>query len=125
HFIPLNSYYQVNWDAVARLITQNKNIFITERTGIFPATFMASFRVALMISYLTMSWITLINSKLFKQRKWKTNKIWLFFILSAGTLFQSISISSLFINYHFNSFPWFLTLHCIALTFVILYILHK
>ena len=125
HFIPLNSYYQVNWDAVARLITQNKNIFITERTGIFPAAFMASFRVALMISYLAMSWITLINSKLFKQRKWKTNKIWLFFILSAGTLFQSISISSLFINYHFNSFPWFLTLHCIALTFVILYILHK
>ncbi|MFD1628743.1 helix-turn-helix domain-containing protein [Pseudopedobacter beijingensis] len=125
HFIPLSFDHQVNWEAVANLVSQSKNIFITEKTGVFPAIFMASFRIALMVSYLSMSWITLINSKLFKQKKWRANKIWLFFILTAATLFHAISISSLFIQYQFNSFPWFLTLHCIALTFVILYLLHK
>lgn len=125
HFLTSDTLYTVNWDAVATLIKNNKNIFMTERTGILPANFMATLRISLMISYLIMSWNILIKSDIFKQKKWKTNKLWIVFIISGGTIFQSVGISALFINYTLGSFPWFLAIHCLLLVFLVLFLLHK
>lgn len=125
HFLPSDFYYTVNWADVALQIKASKNIFITEKTGLFSPLFMSSFRISLMISYFSMAWIALVKSKLFRTKKWTSNKLWIVFILSAATFFQLVSLSALFIDYTFGKFPWFLIIHCVVLTFVILYILHK
>ncbi len=125
HFIPSDFYYTINWQNVAQQIDNSKNIFITEKTGLFSPIFMSSFRIALMVAYFTMAWVVLLKSQLFKEKKWSTNKTWILAALSAATVFQLISLSALFINYNFSKFPWFLAIHCIVLTFIILYIMHR
>jgi len=125
HFIPWKTELNVDWQTLAYDIEKDTQIFIRQRTGLFPAVFLFYFRIVLLISYLIASWVVFVKSDLFKQKVWSRHKIWISFILCLATAFHLISLLPIWIPQDTKSYPWFIMVNCVGLIIIILYILHK
>lgn len=129
HVLPWHFSSLVNWTAVADQIKGNRQLFITEQTGLFPAYFQYAFRPLLIISYLTATWIAALRSGIVQQRNWNNiSNIWVFFYLIAGAVFQMLSILPLVfggLQLAAAFYPWYIFLNSMTLLTVMSFVLHQ
>ena len=125
HFLPWNIQPPVSWSILADHIESNTQIFMVQRTGLFPAIFFSTLRIVLMLGYLTATWFAFIRSGLFTQKSWTNGKTWISFILSLATVVQLLAFLPMWITQGTKAHPWFITVNCCVLILVILYLLHK
>lgn len=82
----------LNWNGIASQIAENKQLFITERSGLFPDYFYYLGRPILLLGYLIATWVTVLTSKTIPTKKSNDpGRKWMFFFLKAATFFQLIS----------------------------------
>ncbi len=129
HVLPWHFSSSVNWNEVADQIKGNRQLFITEQTGLFPAYFQYAFRPLLIISYLTATWIVALRSGIIQQRNWNNiSNIWVFFCLIAGAVFQMLSILPLVfggLQLAAAFYPWYIFLNSLTLLTAISFVLHQ
>lgn len=129
HVLPWHFSSAINWNAVADHIKGNRQLFITEQAGLFPAYFQYVFRPLLIIGYLTASWIVALKSGIIQQRNWNNiSNIWVFFCLIAGAVFQMLSILPLVfgeLQLAKAFYPWYVFLNSLTLLAAISFVLHQ
>jgi AraC-like DNA-binding protein len=126
HVLPLPFSPAIRWDVIAAQITDNKQLFITERSGNFAPWFYYLGRPALLLGYLCASWFAVLKSNTIDQIN-DSDKRWIFFFLKAGTFFQLISFMPLIV--------WnmeepminvsFILVNCLVLLVIVVFILHQ
>lgn len=129
HVLPWPLTHTVDWHTVAGQIKENRQLFITEQTGLFPPYFQYALRPLLIISYLTATWIFVLRSDIVKSKGWKDiSKIWVFFYLIAGAIFQMLSILPLVfggLQLAALFYPWYVFLNCLTLLTAMSFVLHQ
>lgn len=88
HLSPWNLAVPVNWTLIATQIEENKQLFITERTGLFSAAFCTMLRSVLVIVYLSYTWYAVLKSNILDKKAGHVGRNWLLFFLKTGTFFQ-------------------------------------
>lgn len=88
HLSPWNLALPINWTLIATQIEENKQLFITERTGLFSAAFSSLFRPVLVVVYLSYTWYTVLKSNILDKKAGHAGRNWLLFFLKTGTFFQ-------------------------------------
>ncbi|SMD07572.1 Helix-turn-helix domain-containing protein [Pedobacter nyackensis] len=127
HVLPLPFSPSIRWEVIANQITDNKQLFITERSGNFAAWFYYLGRPALLLGYLCASWFAVLKSKTIHTLISDSDRKWIFFFLKAGTFFQVVSFMPLIV--------WdmkepmvnvsFILLNCLVLLVIVVFILHQ
>ena len=91
HVVPWPFLPSFNGDIIAKQILENKQLFISEKSGLFPAYFYYLGRPALMLTYLFAAWFAALTSKTLPPKgTGDTARKWIFFFLKAATFFQLI-----------------------------------
>lgn len=83
--LPLN---EINWLVVADQVERNKQLFITEKTGLFPALFYYLGRPVLIVGYLMATWYVVLKSRVLDSKAGHSGRNWLSFFLKTATFFQ-------------------------------------
>jgi AraC-like DNA-binding protein len=133
HFIPiifafahLFSDIPINWTLIANQIAENRQLFSTERTGLFPAVFFVFVKPALVIIYLALTWYAVLKSKVLDKNAKHIGRNWLLLFLKAGTFFQLTGFLPLI--FQSMNLPdrhaLFLLLNSIAFLMIITYVLN-
>jgi len=127
HVLPLPFSPSINWDVIAGQILDNKQLFITERSGNFAPWFYYLGRPALVLGYLSASWFAILKSKTIHTQVNDSDRRWIFFFLKSGTFFQVVSFMPLIV--------WnmkepminisFILLNCLVLLIIVVFILHQ
>lgn len=128
HVFPWNFSPSFKWDIIAKQISENKQLFISETSGIFPAYFYYLGRPALLLGYLFSAWYAVLTSKALAAREPDDGvRKWIFFCLIAATFFQLISFLPLIFEYPANPFgnSFFVLVSCVVLLMMLVFILHK
>lgn len=127
HVLPLSIVPPIRWDVIADQIAQNKQFFITERSGLFPAWFYYLGRPFLLLAYLSATWFVIWRSKIINEKIDESGKKWIFFFLRAATFFQLLSFFPLLIwNSDEPLFKAsFILLNCLVLLIIIVFIMHQ
>jgi AraC-like DNA-binding protein len=128
HVLPWHFSTPIDWVMIAKQISENKQLFITQRSGLFPSYFYYFGRPLLLFGYLIAAWREVFISALGQQKKWESNKIWVYFCLSTATVFNLISILPfLFGRFHqpVVSHSWFVIVNCAVLLSVIVFVFHQ
>lgn len=128
HVLPWGFSPPVNWDEVAKQISENKQLFLTERNGLFSPHFYYVGRSALMLFYLCASWLVVIKSKILKNKEWELGKLWILFLLSIATFFNLLSFLPLIfggLHQSLATYSWFVIFNCLMLLFIIIFIFHQ
>lgn len=127
HVLPLPFSPEIKWDVIADQIGDNKQLFITEQTGLFPSWFYYLGRPFMVLAYLATTWFTVIKSKVIDTNIDANGKKWIFFFLRAATFFQLISFLPLLIwnvdEPLFNTS--FIVLNCTVLLVIVVFIMHQ
>ncbi len=127
HILPFPFAPSVSWDTIADQITENKQLFITERSGLLEPWFYYLGRPALMLGYLIATWVSVLKSKSIDSEIDADGKKWILFFLRAATFFQLASF--------FPIMPWdmegralsavFILLNCVVLLVIVVFIMHQ
>ncbi|WEK20255.1 MAG: helix-turn-helix domain-containing protein [Candidatus Pedobacter colombiensis] len=127
HVLPLPFSPTIKWDVIADQITENKQLFITVRSGIFPPWFYYLGRPFLLLVYLVTTWFAVLKSKVIDINIDASGKKWIFFFLRAATFFQLVSFLPLTIwnldEPLFNAS--FILLNCMVLLVIVVFIMHQ
>lgn len=128
HVIPWPFSPVINWHHILTQITDNKQLFITERSGILPAYFYFIGRPVLVLGYLTATWYRVLNSQVLKAKpKADTGKKWILLFVRAATFFQLVSFLPLLSTsqdrIYANSI--FVIIGCLVLIVIVVFILHQ
>lgn len=127
HVLPLPFSPEINWDVISDQIRDNKQLFITERSGIFPSWFYYLGRPFLLLVYLAATWFAVLKSKVIDTHIDVNDKKWIFFFIRAATFFQLISFLPLMMwNVEeplFNTS--FIILNCTVLLVIVVFIMHQ
>jgi AraC-like DNA-binding protein len=113
---------------IAIQISKNKQLFITERSGLFPAYFYYLSRPALVLGYLIAAWIAVLSSRTLAQKSADDmGRKWIFFFLIAATFFRLIGFLPLLLENMDSPFKssYFLIISCLTLLVMLVFILHK
>lgn len=122
HVLPWHFAPTIHWNEIAKQILENKQLFITQETGLLPAYFYYVGRPLLMLGYLFASWYAILTSRFFWEKEWDISKVWIFILLTVSTCTNVISILPLIFLF---SNAWFIALYCLILSSAILFILHQ
>lgn len=127
HVLPISGAPQIRWDNIADQIAENKQLFITESSGIFPAWFYYLGRPFLLLVYLVAAWFVVLTSKAKIKELDANGRKWILFFVKAATFFQVVSFLPL-ITWNmevplFNAS--FILLNCIALLVIVVFIMHQ
>jgi AraC-like DNA-binding protein len=118
----------LNWDIIVTQVSENRQLFITEKSGLFPAYFYYLGKSALVLGYLLAAWIAVLSSKTLAQKNaGDMGKKWIYFCLIAATFFQLISFLPLLLenlNIPFSN-PFVLLLSCLLFLTLLIIILHQ
>jgi len=128
HVLPWHLSPPIQWDAIAKQIAENRQLFIDQRTGLFPAYFYYGCLSLLILGYLLATWRAVLTSRIVKEKKWDINKTWIFFSLTTATLFKLIGLLPIaFENLHLPlvSYSWFAIANGLVLLIVIIFILQQ
>ncbi|WP_316815954.1 helix-turn-helix domain-containing protein [Pedobacter nyackensis] len=127
HILPWPISPPVNWSAIADQILENKQLFITERSGLFPSWFYYVGRPILLLAYLTATWVAILKSKFIQEKVGADGKKWILFFVRAATFFQLTSFVPLLIwdleGSLFNAL--FIMLNCVVLLVIVVFIMHQ
>lgn len=128
HVIPWPFIPEINWNAIALEIVSNKQLFITERSGLFPDYFYYIGRPALVLGYLAATWYVVIKSGVLQQKRaGDPAKKWVLFFLRAGTFFQLIAFLPMLssnLNSPVISSSFFIA-GCLVLLAIMVFVLHN
>ena len=127
HVLPLPVSSVIRWELIANEIDQNKQLFVTEQSGLFPGWFYYLGRPFLLLTYLTATWIAILRSKVRIEKMDAGAKKWIFFFLRVATFFQLISfIPLLRLDLEAPLFKAsFILINCTVLLMIIIFILHQ
>nr|WP_162988883.1 helix-turn-helix domain-containing protein [Pedobacter schmidteae] len=138
HFVPLGLAIihvvlwpfvpPINWNVIALDLTHNKQLFISERSGLFPAYFYYLGRPALVLGYLVATWYVVVKSGIFRERKASAGgKKWVLFFLKVGTFFQLISFLPMMSDGLDNPVisSSIFALSCMVLLVIMIFVLHN
>jgi AraC-like DNA-binding protein len=127
HVLPLSIDPPIRWDVISDQIAQNKQFFITERTGLFPGWFYYLGRPFLLLVYLAATWFVVWRSKVIHEKIDEGGKRWIFFFLRAATFFQLISFFPLTVWHSEEPLfkALFILLNCLVLLIIIVFIMHQ
>lgn len=128
HVLPWQFSSPIQWGAVAKEISDNSQILITERTGLFPSYFYYLGRPLLLLGYLIAAWRLVLISGVISEKNWNLNKMWILFCLSIATFFNVLSLLPLVfdsLDQSLTSHPWFITLNCLMLLSVMVFVFHQ
>ncbi|SHE75954.1 helix-turn-helix domain-containing protein [Pedobacter caeni] len=95
HIFPWHLSNPVNWNLIAIQIAENKQLFITERTGLFSPVFYYLGRPVLVIVYLSVTWYAVLKSKILDKKTEPVRRDWLLLFLRIGTFFYLAGFLSL------------------------------
>lgn len=127
HVLPWPFSAPISWSAIANQIIENKQLFVTERTGLFPAWFYYLGRPVLLLSYLAATWIAILKSNFIKDNVDADGKKWILFFLRAATFFQLASFFPLMIwdaeEPLYNAL--FILLNCVVLLVIVVFVMHQ
>ncbi|RQO66036.1 hypothetical protein DBR43_27740 [Pedobacter sp. KBW06] len=127
HLFPWNSSLAINWASIAAQIEENKQLFITERTGLFSASFYSLLRPVLVLAYLLSTWHAVLKSNILDKNSGHSGRNWLLFFLKTGTFFQLAGfIPLIFWNMdapYINTI--FITLNGTLLLVIMVFVLHQ
>ena len=128
HVMPWSFLPEFDWNVVATQIAENKQLFITERSGLFPGYFFYLGRPILLLGYLIATWVTVLTSKEIPEQKINDQgRRWLFFFLKAATFFQLINFLPLIsssINKPLIS-SLFVMFGCMAFLIIVVFMLYN
>lgn len=128
HVFPWPGQPKLDWHIIASQLTENGYHSLNTKSGLFPNYFHSWGRTILILIYLPLCWLALNKSGIRKQTDINNpGKDWIFFLLSAATLFQvigllPIAIKALHIPLYHTSF---IAINCLVLLGILLYALHK
>ncbi|WGQ11662.1 helix-turn-helix domain-containing protein [Pedobacter gandavensis] len=127
HVLPLPVSSVIRWELIANEIDQNKQLFVTERSGLFSGWFYYLGRPFLLLTYLTATWVAVLRSKVRIEKMDAGAKKWIFFFLRVATFFQLISfIPLLTLDLEAPLFKAsFILINCTVLLMIIIFILHQ
>jgi AraC-like DNA-binding protein len=127
HILPWPFSPTVEWDAIVAQILENKQLFITEPSGLFPSWFYYLGRPFLLLAYLAATWVTVLKSKVIDEKISADGKKWIFFFLRVATFFQLTSFFPLVIwnseEPLFNAL--FILLNCVVLLVIVIFVMHQ
>lgn len=127
HVLPWSVSYTVSWGNIADQIIENKQLFVTEQSGLFPSWFYYLGRPFLLLAYLVATWIAILKSKVIQEKMDADGKKWILFFVRAATFFQLTSFFPLMIwdlnEPLFNAL--FIMLNCIVLLIIVVFIMHQ
>lgn len=128
HVLPLGLGPVIDWDAILKQITNNQQLFITERSGLLPAYFYYIGRPLLILGYLAAAWYVVLHSeKLKTAADDDPGKRWILILIRAATFFQLIS----FIPLISESAEWvypnsvYVIIGCLVMLAVMVFVLHR
>lgn len=127
HIIPWDFSSHADWETVASQIRRSQQLFITQKTGLFPPYFHYVLRPALLIAYLLLAWYTLLRSKTVLQQQDSISRKWLLFYMSMATVFQVMSFIPLFFQNQQASdlfVPCYIFINSVTLVLAFSFILH-
>ena len=128
HVFPWPGQPKLDWHIIASQLGENGYHTLNTKSGLFPNYFHSWGRTILILIYLPLCWLAVNKSGIRKQTDTNNpGKDWIFFLLSAATLFQvigllPIAIKALHIPLYHTSF---IAINCIVLLGILLYALHK
>ncbi|WP_316814314.1 helix-turn-helix domain-containing protein [Pedobacter heparinus] len=128
HVIPWPFSPAINWSAILAQIVENKQLFISEKSGLLPASLYYIGRPMLVLGYLLATWYVAFNSKLLKAKeKQIPGKKWILLFLKAATFFQLISFLPLLAGTQDRTFAnsIFVVIGCVVLLAIVVFILHR
>ena len=128
HVVPWPFSPLLNWDIIAKQLLENQQLFISEKSGLFPAYFYYLGRPALILGYLSAAWFAVLRSKTLAPRgTGDIGRKWIFLYLKSATFFQLIGFLPLFLEHSNNPFrsSFFFLLSCLFFLLIIVSILHK
>ncbi|TCD07704.1 helix-turn-helix domain-containing protein [Pedobacter frigidisoli] len=128
HVIPWPGLPPLDWTAISEQMAQNGYHSLSSRSGLFPAYFHYLFRPILTLSYLILSWIAVIRSRIIPQGKNEDpSRNWLLFLVLVASFFQLMGLLPILLrSIHLpvqNSY--LITLNCLALLGIMIYALHR
>jgi AraC-like DNA-binding protein len=127
HVLPWPFSPAVKWDAIVAQILENKQLFITEQSGLFPSWFYYLGRPFLLLAYLVATWVTVLKSKVIDEKVSADGKKWIYFFLRTATFFQLTSFFPLVIwnseEPLFNAL--FILFNCVVLLAIVIFVMHQ
>lgn len=127
HLFPWNSGIPINWTLIATQMEENKQLFITEKTGLFSAAFYSLAKPILVMVYLLATWQAVSKSRILEKKAKHIGRDWLLFFLKTGTFFQLAGFLPLI--FRVMNLPYsnnlFIMLNGTALLMVMIFVLHQ
>jgi len=127
HVLPWHFSPQIQWEAIAKQIAENRQFLMVQRTGLFPAYFSYVGMALLILGYLFASWYVVLTSRIIRSRVWDTGKVWILFILTTATFFKLLSLLPLIFDLHRpqGAYLWFAVINSLVLLVAIIFVLHQ
>lgn len=135
HFVPallalvhvLPFWSDANWENIAMQIRAGGQFSVTDYAGLFPAQIFNNSLQLLTIGYMMAMWYIVFSSG-FIRTKTNISKTWLMFYISMSTFFRLQSFVALFFGATKRVYidnPVYLTLICMALLFMMVFVLYQ
>lgn len=128
HVIPWPFSPAINWSAILTQIAENKQLFISERSGLLPAYLYYIGRPMLVLGYLAATWYMVFDAKVLKVKIEKDpGRRWILLFLKAATFFQLISFLPMLAGSQDRTFAnsVFVVISCLVLLAIVIFILHR
>jgi len=127
HLSPWNLAFPINWTLIATQIEENRQLFITERTGLFSAAFCTILKSVLVIVYLSYTWYAVLKSEILDKKTGHTGRNWLLFFLKTATFFQLAAFLPLLcrtVDIPYSN-TLFITANGTILLIIMIFVLHQ
>lgn len=127
HVLPWPDLPTNNWSAIAGQIMENKQLFVTLRSGLFPPWFYYLGRPFLVLVYLIATWIAVLKSDVIEKKISDEGKKWILFFLRVATFFQLASFFPLLIWHSQQPLlnTVFILFDCILLLGILVFMMHR
>lgn len=126
HVLPWHLSPQIQWDAIAKQIAENRQFLMLQRTGLFPPYYCYTGMTLLIMGYLFASWYVVLTSQIIRGKEWNTGKLWILFILITATFFRLLNLLLLIFDLHWSQggHLLFAVVNSLVLLVVIIFVLH-
>lgn len=127
HVLPWHLSPQIQWDAIAKQIAENRQFLMLQRTGLFPPYYCYTGMTLLIMGYLFASWYVVLTSQIIRGKEWNTGKLWILFILITATFFRLLNLLLLIFDLHWSQggHLLFAVVNSLVLLVVIIFVLHR